>query len=155
VGYAQFQAGVKVLIRNGEGRYLLVLSHDRGWEIPGGGVEEGEDLLTALHREVDEEVGIKIRHEKLAGVYTNHTPPAKLLFWFLAEIDSGEPGLSDEVREVAWVPREDLAGRISHPSFRDRVEDLLKFDGAIRYRAFKSTPYLKDLSYEVLREAMI
>lgn len=152
---AQFQAGVKVLIRNAAGHYLLILSHDRGWEIPGGVVEEGEDLLTALHREVDEEVGIKIANEKLAGVYTNHLAPAKLLFWFLADLASGTPRVSDEVRDFAWVPREDVAAKTSHPSFRDRIEDLLAFDGRIRYRSFRATPFLKDLSYEVLRETYL
>ncbi len=152
---AQFYAGVKALIRNPEGNYLLVLSHDRGWEIPGGAVEGGEDLLTALHREIAEEIGIQIGNEKLAGVYSNHLAPPRLLFWFPADLISGTPGVSDEVKAGAWFPRDEVTSKISHPSFRDRVEDLLNFDGRIRYRAFRSTPYLKDLTYEILRETHI
>jgi 8-oxo-dGTP diphosphatase len=33
------------LIENSEGKILMVKSPDRGWEIPGGQVEEGKALL--------------------------------------------------------------------------------------------------------------
>lgn len=32
----------------------------RGWEMPGGRVEESEDLLTALEREIAEETGCRV-----------------------------------------------------------------------------------------------
>lgn len=35
------------------------------WHIPGGGTEEGEDLESALKREIFEEVGIDISHFKI------------------------------------------------------------------------------------------
>lgn len=48
------------LIENDEGKILMLKSPDRGWEIPGGQVEEGESLTDALKREVKEETGIDI-----------------------------------------------------------------------------------------------
>jgi 8-oxo-dGTP diphosphatase len=150
-----FQAGVKVLIRNREGKFLLILSHDRGWEIPGGQVDKGEDPLTALHREVDEEVGIRIGELKLGGIYLNQEPPPRLTFWFLAEMVSGEPRVSEEVREIAWCAREEVLPMITHPAFRDRIRDLLDFDGRVRYRVFRSSPFLKDLKYETISETYL
>lgn len=42
------------------GMNLLVKHPSRGWEFPGGRVEEGENPEDALHREVLEECGIKV-----------------------------------------------------------------------------------------------
>jgi ADP-ribose pyrophosphatase YjhB (NUDIX family) len=42
---------------------LLLCRHEKGdreyWLLPGGGVDSGESLVTALHRELHEEVGIE------------------------------------------------------------------------------------------------
>lgn len=43
---------VEGLISNRKGKVLLVHHPDRGWQFPGGKVELGEDLVTALKREV-------------------------------------------------------------------------------------------------------
>lgn len=50
---------------------IILLNHvnpNRGIEIPGGHVEEGETLLEALEREVMEEIGCTISHPKEVGL---------------------------------------------------------------------------------------
>jgi 8-oxo-dGTP pyrophosphatase MutT (NUDIX family) len=51
-----------------EGR-MLAIRNERGWDLPGGHVEPGEDLLAALLREVREEAG---------AVFTDALPYALL-----------------------------------------------------------------------------
>ncbi len=34
------------------------MDHPGSWQFPQGGVDPGEDLITALHREVEEEIGV-------------------------------------------------------------------------------------------------
>lgn len=54
--------GVRALVRDGEGRVLLVRhSYIPGWYMPGGGVERGETARHALTRELDEEAGIILK----------------------------------------------------------------------------------------------
>jgi len=78
---------VIALIRREDGAYLLtdrvesdpkedgMVLGDDFWQIPGGGIEVGETVEEALHREVAEELGIKVR---IAGmipkVYTTIRP---------------------------------------------------------------------------------
>lgn len=49
-----------------QGAVLLIKQQGRdapgpSWALPGGRVEDGEDLLTALHREVREETGLAVQ----------------------------------------------------------------------------------------------
>ena len=48
---------------------LLVRTPRRGWEFPGGQIEEGESVLDGVVREVLEEAGVVADVERLVGVY--------------------------------------------------------------------------------------
>jgi 8-oxo-dGTP pyrophosphatase MutT (NUDIX family) len=60
-----FQVGIKALITNDKDEILLLNTGDwhlkdqeAHWDIPGGRIQEGSDILETLHREVEEETGI-------------------------------------------------------------------------------------------------
>ena len=53
------------------GKVLLIRSERRGWEFPGGIVEQGEALLDGLRREIFEESGISAEPEAVTGIYQN------------------------------------------------------------------------------------
>jgi 8-oxo-dGTP diphosphatase len=40
------------------------------WELPGGGLDFGEDIVTAFRREIEEEMGLKVTKMSKAPVYT-------------------------------------------------------------------------------------
>lgn len=129
------------LVRNSDGRILLIRHHRRGWEIPQGRVEEGENLLDALCREVMEETGVMIEPGMLAAVWSKLTPPSAIIFGFLATWQAGELTPSDESPELGWFTPDDALSRVVHPVNRDRLQSLLGFDGRLAYCAYNSTPY--------------
>lgn len=62
------------MVIDDQGRIFLVKhSYVSGWHLPGGGVETGETLLTALARELKEEGNIRLTAEPtLHGVFFNN-----------------------------------------------------------------------------------
>lgn len=50
------------VVLNDKFEILLINGPKRGWEIPGGRVEEGESVSSAVIRETKEETGIYRRH---------------------------------------------------------------------------------------------
>src|SRR5215510_6377500 len=129
------------LVRNPADKVLLVKSPRRGWEFPGGQVERGETLITALEREVMEEAGVRVRVGALAGIYTNVTPPTRVIFGFLCEWISGEPRTSAEAIEAGWFSVGDATILVTHPLDVDRLRDLIEFAGRPVYRAYTGEPY--------------
>lgn len=59
------------IVLNDKGEILLIKGPRRGWEMPGGQVEEGESIKDAAVRETKEESGIDIEVTKFCGIFQN------------------------------------------------------------------------------------
>lgn len=57
-----------VAVINKENKLLLIKNRRRGWEFPGGYVENGESVKAAAIREVKEEAGIEVRLMRFCGI---------------------------------------------------------------------------------------
>ena len=132
---------VGCLIRNAHDEILLIRNEKRGWEIPQGRVEEGENLIEALHREVREEAGVEIEMGPLAAVWSKVAPPPAVIFTFLGRYLSGELTPTGDSVEARWIAPREALNEVSNKVMKERLQVLLNFDGTINYRSYTLKPY--------------
>lgn len=113
-----FGLAVKALVSDGEGRCLLIRRSKSSkffagkWDLPGGKVDAGEDFETAIKREVEEETGLNISLEGVAGAAEHEMPAVRVVVLFLeACAKSNKVRLSHEHDLYEWVPRSELSDR--------------------------------------------
>ncbi|MCM3723711.1 NUDIX hydrolase [Solibacillus isronensis] len=108
------------IILNSKNEVLLIKGPKRGWEMPGGQVEEGESLTAAAIRETKEESGIDVEILKFCGIFQN-VEKSICNTLFLAKPIGGTPTTSPESLEVGYFPIEEALEMVTFGNFRQRI----------------------------------
>ena len=91
---------------------LLYVKKKNYYKLPGGGIEEGENIETALSRECREELGVEIKTIKEVGSIVEYRSKWKLhqiSYCFIAKIDSKKkaPNFTEKEKlsgfEIVWI----------------------------------------------------
>ena len=141
MGYPLHIVTVSGLFYNEDHQILLVKVPRRGWELPGGQVEQGEDLIKALVREVIEESSCIVNVEKLAGIYTNPIPPEKVMFLFVGKHANGTPKANNESTDAGWFSVQEALEMVTFPSNAAKLKDALRNEQRPIYRVYTTRPY--------------
>jgi 8-oxo-dGTP pyrophosphatase MutT (NUDIX family) len=115
VGLPVHAVATAAFVTRPDGRVLLVRERKRGWEMPGGMVDAGESLTSALVREVLEETGCVVEPRALVGIYSRVDANPELIHLFACDWVAGEPRPSDETPEVGWFAADEARRRVAHP----------------------------------------
>src|SRR6266404_3348186 len=108
------------LILDNKGQLLLARRHQPQnpeihgkWELPGGGIDFGEEATESLKREIKEETGLKVEPVKLLPKIISKVENFKggnklhvIILTYICKIVGGklELGLDDEIAELKFVP---------------------------------------------------
>jgi len=129
--------GTRIVIEGKGGRVLLERRSDFGiWGIPGGVPEEGEDIVTAIVRETEEETGLTVKDPRPFGYacdpafetirYPNGHQCQYFSLMFCATSYEGALGARDgESSELAWFKPDELP--VMLPNMRRSVEAYGRF----------------------------
>jgi 8-oxo-dGTP diphosphatase len=112
------------IVLNEKNELLLIKGPRRGWEMPGGQVEEGESLTDAVIRETKEESGIDIEVIKFCGIFQN-IEDSICNTLFLGKPIGGELTTSPESLEVGFYKLEEALEMVTWKNFRQRIEYCL------------------------------
>lgn len=79
--YRQRHGAYAILLREGQ----MLITHQQDptpeFQLPGGGIDPGESVLTALHREVREETGWRISSPRRLGAFRRFTYMPEYDLW--------------------------------------------------------------------------
>lgn len=129
-----------------EGQLLLVRNRSSPdfWALPGGGVDNGEDIITALHRELVEETGIVPLIGKLLYVHQFGQPGSYQLPEFFFHVRNGNDYQNIDLsttshgsNELAEIDFKQLDAATMRPDFIvTELPTLLSegFDGPTRFK---------------------
>ena len=130
VHFANLAAGVLVL--DDDDRVLLVGQHRYtldaySWELPEGGVPDGETALDGARRELREETGVEAAEwQELARVHLSNSVTDELAILFLATgltHGAATPEGTEDL-EVRWLPFEDVLAMTLDGSISDAMTVL-------------------------------
>jgi len=117
---------VAALVENAQGQVLMVhvyryVTDTVEWEIPAGGLEDGESILEAAGREVWEESGYETEDHELIHTYYPLNGIANKVFHVARCRAVGEAGDFDrnEVKEFKWVSRQRIKEMVRDKQIRD------------------------------------
>ncbi|WP_347268021.1 NUDIX hydrolase [Paracoccus sp. (in: a-proteobacteria)] len=131
-----------LLIRDGAALLTLQLRPEREFQLPGGGIDEGESPLAALHREVREETGWSIGAARRLGAYRRFCYLPEYGFWAekLCTVWLARPLLRlgsprEPGHEAHWRPLAQIEPLLPDPGSRAFVRLALAGGAGARRRA--------------------
>lgn len=130
----KLQVGVKLLIKNRRGQYLLIqrnrpLPDGTGikWDIPGGRINTSERLDEALARELSEEVGIKLDQSvqllKAQDIIIPDIDLHVVRLTYVTELTK-DVELGNEHQSFNWITQEKALSLNIDPYLREVLKDL-------------------------------
>ncbi|MFA6006134.1 MAG: NUDIX hydrolase [Candidatus Paceibacterota bacterium] len=115
--HRELQVGVKILLKNKSGRYLLIRRNPKKypeigpkWDIVGGRIKPGTGLVPNLKREVKEETGLilKCKPTLVAAQDILRIPERHVVRLTYQGTIVGTPKIDSESLEYKWFTKEEI-----------------------------------------------
>ena len=121
----QVRKSARAVILNNNKIAIIYASKENYHKLPGGKLEENEDVITALKRESLEEAGCNIKNIKELGCiieYKNKSKKLHISYGYLADADGDikDPQFTEREKdqgfELIWLPIDEAISRMEKDS---------------------------------------
>jgi 8-oxo-dGTP pyrophosphatase MutT (NUDIX family) len=144
LGFRTPLVGVEAAVFNDEGKLLLVQRKDNGrWCMPGGAADVGESPATTAVREAWEETGLRVRAERLVGVYDSRqiwSQEGVHLYYltFICRCVGGELALTHETSAFGYFSQPEALHLPLHHAHGYRITEAFRaFRGEVEQCIFQ------------------
>jgi 8-oxo-dGTP diphosphatase len=123
-----YEVSTKGLYQDESGRILVIQDEDGRWELPGGGLDHGEDIVESLKRECLEELGVSCEvvdaqpYKVWVGI-TEYNAPRLILLYRIKPL-SFEFKNNPEAMEIKLITKEELKDLKLVPQL-ERIKELI------------------------------
>jgi 8-oxo-dGTP diphosphatase len=93
------------------------------WDLPGGNVDFGENIIDSITREVKEETGLNITHLKLIHADTIYRDAIGIIaLSYKGKTNDTHIKISDEHSEYKWMTKEEFYIQVSSPFLKETIK---------------------------------
>lgn len=120
-----FKVVTKAAIYNSDKSKVLVIhmDHNDDYGLPGGHIEENEDIDSAMQRELLEECGIKAKDLQKAGFFFHSNGKVVLAYMGTTEPDDVASRQDNLEGIPKWITMEEFKNINIEPNYRELVLD--------------------------------
>lgn len=105
---ANSRVGTRIKVKN-DSRYLFLKTPAGKWDLPGGGLIEGESVEDCARRELFEETGLSVHEMKYLGKKSFLFHGTEFIFHgFLVSVNKSDIILSEEHIDCRWVKQSEI-----------------------------------------------
>ena len=132
------QSAKAVIHRNSK---VLLILNERGWDLPGGHIRQGENIISALLREVFEETGLTLSESDITSMNMRH----KHKTFFCATLPHDDIMLSDEHTEYGFFSLEEaMALDNLSKAYKKVIKSCMSESGAL-----ETTTYSGSIKFKI------
>lgn len=112
---------VHVVIINRDSEVMLVRYPDRGWDLPGGVVEENESIsLTVMHN-IKNQLGLDVKLTQYCGVFQHIRDGICHIFFLGKQIRGKIAAYDGENLDAGYFPLETAMRLVTWTNFKKRI----------------------------------